>query len=299
MSAATPIDLSQLPFPGVVETVDFETIYARRKARLLSLVPVEQQADYAATLELDSEPMTMLLQENAYLEIILRQRVNDAARANMLAFALDGDLDNLVALLGVERLVITPADPDNDIAEVKEGNTDLRKRAQLAPLGFSVAGPAEAYKSHAMGADGAVLDVAVKSPSNGQVLVTVLSRDGDGTAPQALLDKVAVALNAETVRPLTDYVIVQTASIVTYAIRATLFVLPGPDRSLVTVEALRRAQAYADECRQIGREVALSGIMAALHITGVERVQLASPLADIPTSNVQASYCTGIELLEG
>jgi phage-related baseplate assembly protein len=299
MTVATPIDLSQLPFPGVVETLDYETIYARRKARLLSLVPADQVADYTAALEMDSEPMAMLLQENSYEEITWRQRVNDAARANFLAFAMDGDLDNLVALLGVQRLVVTPADPDNNVAEVKEGNTDLRKRAQLAPLGFSVAGPADAYKSHAMGADGAVLDIAVKSPEDGRVLVTVLSREGDGTASQALLDKVAATLSAATVRPLTDHVLLQSAGIVPFAIRATLFMLPGPDRSLVVAEALRRVQAYAEECRQIGREVAVSGIMAALHITGVERVQLAEPLADIATTDVQAPYCTAIELGEG
>lgn len=299
MTVATSIDLSQLPFPGVVETIDFETIYARRKARLLSRVPAEQQADVAAALVLDSEPMAMLLQENAYLEVIIRQRVNDAARANMLAFAMDGDLDNLVVLLGVKRLVVTPADPENNVAEVKEGNTDLRKRAQLAPLGFSVAGPADAYKSHAMGADGAVMDIAVKSPEDGRVLVTVLSRDGDGTASPQLLDKVAVTLSAATVRPLTDHVLLQSAGIVPFAIRATLFMLPGPDSSLVTAEALRRAQAYAEECRQIGREVAVSGIMAALHITGVERVQLFEPLADITTTDVQAPYCTAIELSKG
>jgi phage-related baseplate assembly protein len=299
MTVATPIDLSQLPFPGVVETLDYETIYARRKARLLSLVPADQVADYTAALEMDSEPMAMLLQENSYEEIVWRQRVNDAARANFLAFAMDGDLDNLVALLGVQRLVVTPADPDHNVAEVKEGNTDLRKRAQLAPLGFSVAGPADAYKSHAMGADGAVLDIAVKSPEDGRVLVTVLSREGDGTASQALLDKVAATLSAATVRPLTDHVLLQSAGIVPFAIRATLFMLPGPDRSLVVAEALRRVQAYAEECRQIGREVAVSGIMAALHITGVERVQLAEPLADIATTDVQAPYCTAIELGEG
>ena len=33
------IDLSQLPAPGVVETLDFETILAERKATCVSLYP--------------------------------------------------------------------------------------------------------------------------------------------------------------------------------------------------------------------------------------------------------------------
>lgn len=296
MTMATPIDLSQLPVPGVVELLDFETLYSRRKARLISLFPIEQQSEIAATLELESEPMSMILQENAYVELVLRQRINDAARAVMLAYAVDGDLDNLVALLGVKRLVITPADPDNDIAEVKESNADLRKRALLAPLGFSVAGPADSYKSHALGADGSVRDVAVKSPEPGRVLVTVLAREGDGTAPQELLDKVGAALNAEAVRPLTDHVLVQSASIVPFSIAGALDYFSGPDRAVVWAEARRRVQAYVEECRQIGAIVAISGIDAALHVPGVRRVQLTEPAADIVTLDSQAPHCIGIDI---
>lgn len=299
MTVATPIDLSQLPVPGVVEVIDFETLYAQRKVRLISLFPEDQRAEIAATLELESEPLAISLQENAYIEMVLRQRINDAARAVMLAYARGADLDHLVALIGVQRLVVTPADPENNVAAVMESDADLRKRALLAPLGFSVAGPADSYKSHALGADGSVRDIAIDSPEDGRVLVTVLGRDGDGTAPQLLLDKVAATLSAATVRPLTDHVLVQSASIVPFQVDATLFMFPGPDKSVVKAEALRRLQAYVEECRQIGRVVALSGIDAALHVAGVERVQLATPLADIITTDTQAPYCTAISLQEG
>ena len=59
----------------------------RKGTVLVSLYPAEQQADVAAALTLESEPMNALLQENAEREILLRQRVNDAARAVMLAYA--------------------------------------------------------------------------------------------------------------------------------------------------------------------------------------------------------------------
>ncbi|NUV25651.1 hypothetical protein MS6204_04603 [Escherichia coli] len=45
------------------------------------------------TLELESEPATKLLQENAYRELLLRQRINEAAQAVMVAYAMGGDLD--------------------------------------------------------------------------------------------------------------------------------------------------------------------------------------------------------------
>ena len=43
------------------------------------------------------------------------------------------------------------------------------------------------------------------SPEPGEVVVSVLSRQGDGTAPAALIDKVATVLNDDEVRPLTDH----------------------------------------------------------------------------------------------
>ncbi|MDU6412813.1 MAG: baseplate assembly protein, partial [Yersiniaceae bacterium] len=104
------IDLSQLPAPVVVEALDYETLLAERKATLVSLYPEDQQEAVARTLALESEPVVKLLQENAYRELILRQRVNEAAKANMVAYANDADLDQLGANNGVTRLTLTPAD---------------------------------------------------------------------------------------------------------------------------------------------------------------------------------------------
>lgn len=102
------IDLSQLPAPDVVETLDFETILAERKATLISLYPEDEQEAVARTLTLESEPLVKYLEENAYREVILRQRINEAAKAGMVAYAIKNDLDQLAANNNVERLVITP-----------------------------------------------------------------------------------------------------------------------------------------------------------------------------------------------
>lgn len=295
----TPIDLSRLPAPDVVEVIDFETLYAQRKAALIALYPADQQAAVAATLELESEPIVILLQENAYREVVLRQRINDAARAVMLAYAKGADLDQLGALVNVARLVITPADPANDIAEVKESDTDLRKRIQLAWEGLSVAGPEGAYIFHALKADGRVLDAAVQSPAPGQVLVTILSRVGDGTAPADLIAAVDAALTAEDVRPITDFVTVQTAAIVPYQVEATIYTFPGPDSAVVMAEARTRLDEYIAECHHIGREVVISGIHAALHVAGVERVELAQPAANIVTTSTQAPHCSAVTITHG
>jgi phage-related baseplate assembly protein len=297
--SATPIDLSQLPAPDIVETIDYETSLAERKAKLVSLYPADQQADIAAALELESEPMNIHLQENAYREVVLRQRVNDAARSVMLAYAKGGDLEQLAALLGVKKLTLVEPDPANDIEGVYESDDDLRKRTQLAPQGYSVAGPEGAYISHALGADGRVLDASAVSPAPCEVVVTILSRDGDGTAADDLLDNVTAALQADNVRPLTDKVTVEGAEVLRYQVRATLKFFAGPDRAVVLAESQKRTKQYTDDMHRMGMEVTEDGLFAAMRAPGVQKVLLASPVGGIPVSKQQAAFCELIELLDG
>lgn len=296
MSGYSAIDLSLLPVPDVVETLDYEVILAAMKADLAARAP-----EVAAVLALESEPLVKLLEVCAYREVLIRARVNDAAQAVTLARATGTDLDNLAALFGVARLVINPGDPlaVPPVAATLESDADLRRRAQLALEGFSTAGPEGAYVFHALSADADVLDVSATSPSAGDVLVTVLSRTGSGTAPAPLLATVQAALNADDVRPLCDNVVVQSAAIVSYAITATLYFYPGPDSAVVMAAAQAAATAYAAAQHRIGRDVTISGLHAALHQPGVQRVVLTSPSAALTIGSAQASWCTGITLTNG
>ncbi len=292
----TAIDLSRLAPPDVVEALDFEANLAAMKADLAARAP-----DLAAVLVLESEPAVKLLEVCAYREVLIRARVNDAARASYLATATGADLDNLAAFYGVARLVITPADPGAvpPVAAVMEPDTDLRRRAQLAPEGFSTAGPAGAYVFHALSADADVLDASAVSLLPGEVTVGILSRTGTGAASGPLIATVLAALSAEDVRPLSDTVGVQSAAIVTYAITAQMFFLPGPDRAVVLAAAQAAAAAYAQAQHRLGRDITLSGVYAALHQPGVQRVTLIAPTANIAIGATQAGWCTAITLTDG
>ncbi len=295
------INLANLPAPDVVEALDFETILADRKAHLVSLYPAEQQAEVARTLALDSEPLTISLQENAYRELVWRQRVNDSARAVMIAFARRGDLDQLAARYKVFRLVIKPADNNTTppTPAVMEEDDALRERALLAFEGLSVAGPRNAYVKHARDADGRVADASAISPQPCDALITVLATTGDGTAPADLLAKVAAALNDEDVRPVGDRVTVQSAAIQNYEIRATLFLEQGPEAEPILQAAAARADAYRNQQRRLGRDVNRSAITAALHVEGVTKVVLEQPAVDLPLDATQAGYCTAVTILNG
>jgi phage-related baseplate assembly protein len=295
---STPIDLTQLPAPSVVEVLDFESILASRKAHLLSLLPEAERAAVTALLELESEPATKLLEENAYQETILRNRVNDAGKAVMLAFALDGDLDQLGANVNVARLVITPANPNAlpPVAAVMEDNDAYRLRIQEAPDGLSVAGPKASYEFHARSSDGRVKDASATSPAPASVTVTVLANDATGIASAELLATVARALNAEEVRPLGDRLTVQAAQVIDYQIEATLFIGVGPEVPILLDAARANAVRVSQPRRPLGHSIYRSACSAAVHVEGVRKVVLTSPAVDIELNATQAARCTAIKL---
>ncbi|MDR1853497.1 MAG: baseplate J/gp47 family protein [Azoarcus sp.] len=298
ISRASGIDLSRLPPPDVIETLDFETILAELKARFLDLYPEEDRTAMAAVINLESEPIAILLQATAYQELLLRARINEAARQCQLASATGSNLDQLAALFGVVRLVVDPGNPDAipPIAPTWESDARLRERAQLAIEGMSTAGPSESYRFHALSADGGVADASVTSPTPGLVVVTILANAGDGTPTQALLDAVAAHLNDETIRPLTDEVQVQGATLEPYAVEAVLTLFPGPSPEVILTAAQEAVTAYVAATRRIGYDVTRSGLFAALHQSGVQNVTLTSPATDLVVPATAASHCTGITI---
>lgn len=292
------IDLSQIPAPDIVESLDFEALLAERKAELLAAIPEDQRAAIQSVLSLESEPLNKLLQASTYRELLLRQRVNDAARAVMLAHAQKGDLDNLGANWDVLRLVITPADDTAvpPVAAVMENDADFRARIQLRLEAFTTAGSEASYRYHALSASGQVRHASVESPTPGYVTVYVLSRQGDGTASAELVATVRAALSGETVRPLTDNLTVLSASVVPYVIEASLIVDRGSDAEVVRLAALTALQAYADSMHMLDADPSISGFYRALHQPGVKRATLTTPAANIMMAKGQAAHCTAITL---
>lgn len=294
MPGFTAVDLSQLPAPDVVESLDFETIFAAMLADL-------QARDSTFSALVESDPAYKILEVAAYRELIIRQRINEAAKAVMLAYAEGDDLVNLGALMNVSQLLLEPGDENAvpPIPPTYETDTDFRRRIQLAPESFSVAGPEGAYIYHTLSADADVLDASAISPSPGEVLVSVLSRIGDGTASPTLLATVEAALTDEDVRPLTDSVTVQSATIVDYVVTATIYFYAGPDSAVVMSTAQQAIDDYVASQHRIGLDVTLSGIYAALHQPGVQRVELAAPAADIVIDRESAANCSAITLTDG
>jgi phage-related baseplate assembly protein len=291
---STLIDLSTLPAPNVIEALDFESLLADIKAQFLGLYP-----DAAQTIELESEPVTKLLQVFAFRELTLRARYNDEARAMLLAYAADKDLDHIgITYYQEARLVITPADEDAipPVDAVLERDEDYRYRLALKPQSYSVAGPRGAYEFHARSASGLIKSVGVSSPVPGTTVIHVLTHIDSGLPDSPLLDLVAEALNDEEIRPLSESVVVSPANIIEYEIHVALTLFSGPVVELVEAAGETALEKFAAQKHRLETDIVRSAISASTHVAGVKKVEVLSPLADITCGPGDAAYCTGITI---
>lgn len=307
MTAFKLLDLSTVPVPDIITVPDFETKYNELKTVLLELNP-----DYEEVLALESDPLVMALQTFAYREMVLEAKINDATRANMLASSSGNDLDGLVAGKNIERLVIQAENTSIKpaIPLIMEDDESLRHRAQMAFDGLNTAGSDDSYVFHALSADGNVLDADAASPSPCNMVVTLLSRDGNGEPNNELLvtvrryfgltdDGAAAAELSSKVRPLGDRLSVVAAEVHEYAVIAELTILPGPAGSAIQETAEKAVQLFVSDRHKLGYDVTRSGLYAALHQSGVHNVNLISPVADLILDNTQAAYCTGVTVTIG
>lgn len=277
-SLLTPnhVDMSQLPAPTIIETLSFEDIFEELLVDFKSKDPT-----YDALVE--SDPVIIALECAAYREVLLRNRINEAAKACLLAYAVGTDLDNQAAFYGLTR---------------QDGESDdrLRYRTQLAAEALTTAGSEKSYLFHALSADSRVKSASVKSPDPGEVLVTIMSTEDDGVASQDLIDTVETYLSSEEVRPLTDHVEVQAAEMVEYEINAQVYMYLSPSMSITEQECRDALDRYLAKNSTIGNTIARSGIFDALHTEGVQKVVLTDPDDDVETTKEQAPQCTNITL---
>jgi phage-related baseplate assembly protein len=163
-----------------------------------------------------------------------------------------------------------------------ETDDHLRTRVQAAPNQFSSAGPTGAYRYFTLSVDPSIVDVQVVSPVPGTVNVYVLTGpvigqpsaapNYVGVASPSLLSKVQVALNADTVRPLTDTVATLAVNEVDYEIDAVVTLYSDADPNLTMGAAAIAIQQYAiDVASKIQRDLVPSQIIAALSVQGYTR----------------------------
>ena len=289
------VDLSALPAPPVLEELDFEQAYAEELAAFRLYMGDNW------TAELESDPVVKLLELGVYRRIQNRARVNDGAKALLLAYAIDGDLDQLAGNVRLKRLVIQEENLNTvpPTPRVMESNDALRERVQLVYEGLTTAGPRNSYILHARNASALVADATAESPSPAEVVVTVLHLQGNGVAEQPLLDVVMRYLSDDDIRPVGDRLTVQSAEVIEYRIDAVLHMAgTGSENEAILAAAEQRLAGWINPRRRLGVEVPRSAIDAQLHISGVGRVDLLD-WQDIKPTKYQAAYCVGFTVKQG
>ena len=260
-------DLASLPTPAVIEPLSFETIFSQLQTEFQSRYP-----DYSALLA--SDPAVKLLEVAAYREVLLRNRINAAAKASLLAFATGSDLDHLAAFYGVTRLM-------------DETDEALRLRTRQRIIGFANAGGAAHYRYWALSASPDVADVEVDSPEPGRVRISVLAKGEEETVPDAVLEAVRAVVLRDDIRVLTDTVEVVAAELIPVTVTARIWLYP--DTPLAAFEAIapRFMDALAAQSG-LGWDLTPSWVIGELQRPGVHKVELHSPTTDIRANANQA-----------
>jgi phage-related baseplate assembly protein len=271
-SPALYIDFARLPPPKVIEEIDFEILLAKYRAEVLAKNPA-----LATALTLEQSPTNIILEAEAYGEMIVRQRINAAAKASMLPFATGSDLDVIGARFNVQRLT-------------GELDASLRTRIQISMESYTTAGSAGAYIFHAKSASLKVRDVsAVAERGTGKVTITIMA-DGTNPVPTSdVIDTVYDRLMADGIKPLTDEISVLPVTKIATDIVANVTLYPGPDASLVVADIHKSLTSLRNRISLIGRDLKRSALLAALTQEGVQNVEL-----DFEDINVGTGACVWI-----
>ncbi|WP_316207393.1 baseplate J/gp47 family protein [Bradyrhizobium sp. SZCCHNR3118] len=262
----------------MIETIDYEVLLKTYQDEVVAKNPA-----LAAAVKLEQSPTNIILEPQAYGEMIVRARINAAARAVMLAFSTGADLDNLAAFFGVERL---PGELDDS----------LRRRAQMAPEAFTTAGSEGAYIFQALSADVRVRDVtAVKIDDKGGVRVCVMATGTNPVPTTDTIQNVRDRLHRKGIKPLTDVITVVPVKVIKQNIVANVTLYPGPDAALVMADIGKSLTKVRNNLTMIGRDLTRSAIISACNQGGVQNVELISPKVDIVAGSNQ---CVIIESAE-
>ena len=188
-----------------------------------------------------------------------------------------GQINTLVDLYdycdGCENLTVS--DGGADEATDEEYYTLLRASMDAA----STAGPRGSYIYHAKAVSTEISDVAVNSPEPGVVKLYVLMDDGT-LATEEIKAAVLSACSADSVRPLTDKVLVEDAETVSYDISITYYTQSGGSKSAADIQAAVNeavAEYMSWQSAKLGRDINPSYLVGLLMQTGIKRVALTEP----------------------
>jgi phage-related baseplate assembly protein len=234
--------------------------------------------DESFTALVESDPAMKVLEVAVWRELLLRQRINEAVKSNLLKFAMGEDLDNLAEFYGVER-------------QKEEDDERFRKRIKAKIVGWSTGGN---YRYHALSADRRVKDALVESKLPGSVQISILSTglSTNGIASEELLDIVRKRVTRDDIRVLTDTITVVGCNIIEVDIHSRISI-KRPD----IIETVKKQFIEKFETtKRLGWKVTKSWIIANLFVEGVENVELIEPREDVVVLGNECAFLKSLNV---
>lgn len=160
-----------------------------------------------------------------------------------------------------------------------ESDSDLAERIYLAPSGYSVAGPADAYVYHAKNYSAAIGDVVATSDQAAGTVDVVFLLDDGSTPTEDLIEGLEEYLQDENIRPMTDLVTVNAPTEVDYSINFGYYINKSDSNNAVAIQTAVTAavETYQTWQRVIGRDVNPSKLVELVMAAGAKRVELTAP----------------------
>lgn len=261
----------------VLEQVNVETILANRMMRLKELwakydPPMAAQYDVE---NLEFDPIKINQEASTYFELMLRDRVNQAARSITLAYAIGTDLDAIASRYpgGVPR---------------QEGEPDdrYRRRIWLSPNTLSPHGTAEAYEFWAMTALPALRDVtAIRYVAHDYyptILITCLMQPPEEPGPSdENLVRIRAYIQSWSRMGLTDVISVNKPKIKEINYRVAVWLYPGTVQDQALEKIRQNLSQLVAEQYWLGHDHSLMAINACCALTGVHHIDVLEPEDDV------------------
>jgi phage-related baseplate assembly protein len=282
------IELSMLPALKVINSLDSEQIITDRMQQFAELwrkhdPPAGAQYDVG---NLEFDPIRINQEANTFFQLLLEDRVNQAAKSVTLAFATGADLDGIASRYpgGLPRLV-------------KENDDQYRMRIWLSVNTLSPHGTYESYVFWALSGDPTLRDAtAIAKRGSANVTITIMAdgtpvttnstRNGISPFPSPLpsipqIDAVRTFVESSSRKALTDVVSVRGPKAVHINYVVSYWLFPGWDKDLLEPELYTAAAALIERQRWLGYSHTLDSIDAALKGSGVYKLHVVSPAIDV------------------
>lgn len=177
----------------------------------------------------------------------------------------------------------------------EETDEQYRYRIWLAIESYSTCGPRAAYEFWALSAHPDIIQAVVHSAPEiaGEVWIYPLLKNGQ-LPTQEILDAVLAICNADTVRPVTDYVSVFAPIVFTYTLNLTYYVREI-DQVLLSSISNAVTSAVDDwilwQRSYVGRDLNCDELRRRILEAGVKRVEITSPSPEFQVMGYNQLAC--------